>query len=158
MKSSSKLIQPADPKTALDKFEQFLRSEGLSMTRPRRTIAELAFKAGEHFSAQELLKWVKAKDPFIGKVTVYRTLVLLVKSGLLAERDFIRDRMHYEPVLGRPHHEHMICIVCGRIIEFINEDIERLQELVARKHGFEIVHHIHKLFGYCSDCRRRSKK
>lgn len=152
------MIRPPDPKAALDRFERFLRGRGLSMTRPRRTIAELALRAGEHFSAQELLRWARARDPYIGKVTVYRTLALLVKSGLLAERDFVRDRKHYEPILDRPHHEHMICIRCGRILEFIDEQIERLQERVARRHGFEIVHHIHKLFGYCSECRRRGRK
>jgi Fur family ferric uptake transcriptional regulator len=148
------MITSTDARLALDKFRQFLAREGLSWTRPRRTIADLALKAKDHFTAQELTEWARRRDASIGRVTVYRTLSLLVASGLVAERDFLRDRKHYEPIAGRPHHEHMICIECKRIIEFINDEIERLQEVVAREHGFEIVHHIHKLFGYCARCRK----
>lgn len=148
------MITSTDARLALDRFKQYLTHEGLSWTGPRRTIASLALGAKDHFTAQELYDWSRRRDDTIGRVTVYRTLALLVSSGLVAERDFIRDRKHYEPISGRPHHEHMICIGCKRIIEFINDDIERLQEAVARSHSFEIVSHIHKLFGYCARCRK----
>jgi len=148
------MLTTTDARLAMDRFRQYLEREGLSWTGPRRTIALLALSARDHFTAQELYEWSRRRDASIGRVTVYRTLALLVSSGLVAERDFVRDRKHYEPISGRPHHEHMICVSCKRIIEFINDEIERLQEIVAKEHGFEIVHHIHKLFGYCSRCRK----
>lgn len=148
------MLSHQDARLGMDRFVQYLRRNGLTPTRTRRRIAELVFSAKRHFTAADLLQWIRKDNPSVGKVTVYRTLSLLVDSGLVAERDFIRNHLHYEPIVGRPHHEHMICLGCKRIIEFVHDEIERLQEEVARHHDFEIIHHIHKLFGYCSRCRR----
>ena len=137
----------------LERFRAHLKSERLSWTAPRALIAELALQTRGHFTVQDLVERVHRREPTVGRVTVYRTLALLVASGLVAERDFQRDRMHYEVITDRPHHEHMICLGCDRIIEFINDEIERLQQVVAAKHDFVIVDHIHKLFGYCASCQ-----
>lgn len=137
----------------LSEFTAYLSARGLGITRPRREIARIVLDREGHFTVRDLLVDLRAKGLRVGRVTVYRTLSLLVESGLVAEREFVREEKHYEVTEGKSHHEHMICLRCGRMIEFLNEEIERLQDQVAAEHDFELVHHIHKLYGYCSACR-----
>ncbi len=131
--------------------------KGLKLTRPREVIVEkiLAAKVGEHFSADELWEQLRKTEGHVSKATVYRTLGLLVKKKVVEEHDFGRGQKYYERMVERPHHDHLICIHCGRIIEFGNLEIERLQEEVARREHFKIAYHSHKLFGACSRCHSK---
>ena len=133
-------------------FTQYLEKQDLKLTSQRRTILREALRDG-HFSAEDLLKFSKKADPTVSKATVYRTLVLLKESGMLEEQDFGDGRKMYERAQGRKHHDHLICIRCGGIIEFENEAIETLQNSEARKNGFRIVYHSLKLFGFCRSCQ-----
>ena len=113
-----------------------------------------AFLASEeHLSAEELYNIVSTKEPKIGLATVYRTLALLTESGLAAELDFGDGQKRYEHNYQHAHHDHMICTQCGKIIEFQNSMIEKLQEDVAKEHGFEMTTHKLDMFGICKDCR-----
>ncbi len=112
----------------------------------------MALEAKGHFSAEELLKFSKRKDATISKATVYRTLALLKESKLLEEQDFGDGRKVYERAQGRKHHDHFVCVKCGKIIEFENDHIEKLQNSEAKKHAFQIVYHSLKLFGFCRGC------
>ena len=94
----------------------------------------------------------------MGRVTVYRTLRTMVEAGMVEERTFDRTRLLYEHTIGHRHHDHMLCVECRRIVEFVNPTIEAEQEKVARGHGFELVHHSHVLFGICAACRRDLKR
>ncbi len=96
---------------------------------------------------------VSAKEPKIGLATVYRTLALLTESGLAAELDFGDGQKRYEHNYHHAHHDHMICTQCGKIIEFQHPLIEKLQEDVAREHGFEMTTHKLDMFGICKECR-----
>ena len=129
----------------------------LKQTRPREAIVEkiLSAKAGEHFSADELWEKLRKKDKRVSKATVYRTLRLLVQKKMVEEHDFGKGEKYYERMVERPHHDHLICIRCGRIIEFENPEIERLQEAIAGRERFKIAYHSHKLFGTCSRCRSK---
>ena len=133
-------------------FSEFLVKKDLKLTSQRRTILQQAVGAGNHFSAEELLTLSKKKDPTISKATVYRTLALLKDSAVLEEQDFGDGKKVYERAQGRKHHDHLICIKCGKIIEFENEQIETLQDSEARKNSFRIVYHSLKLFGFCKNC------
>lgn len=135
-----------------DKFVDFLSQKKLKYTSQRRTILSEAFRVRGHFTAEELLESAKKKDRSISKATIYRTLSLLKESRLLEEQDFGSGRKLYERLSGRPHHDHLICIRCNRILEFENEQIERLQSEEAASRGFTIVFHSHKLFGFCGRC------
>lgn len=133
-------------------FSDFLEKKDLKLTTQRRTILYQALRDG-HFSAEELLKFSKKEDPTISKATVYRTLVLLKEAKILEEQDFGDGKKLYERAQGRKHHDHLVCIKCGRIIEFENEAIEHLQDAQAKKCHFKIVYHSLKLFGFCQSCK-----
>ena len=134
-------------------FSRFLEKKDLKLTHQRRTILRQAMHDG-HFSAEQLLDFCKKADPTLSKATVYRTLVLLKESQILEEQDFGDGKKLYERAQGRKHHDHFVCIRCGKIIEFENDPIERLQDAEARKHQFKIVYHSLKLFGFCKSCNR----
>ena len=134
------------------KFTQFLEKKDLKLTSQRRTILSVASDVKGHFSAEGLLELSKKKDPTISMATVYRTLDLLKESKILEEQDFGDGKKSYESALGRKHHDHFVCVKCGRIIEFENDHIEHLQDSEAKKHSFKIVYHSLKLFGFCKNC------
>lgn len=138
---------------ALKRFEDFLREKRLRMTSQRKAILMLAWDTHEHFSADEVLGWVREQDAAASRATVYRTLALLVEGGFLASLTDARGMTLYEHILGHSHHDHMVCLDCGRIIEFRNAVIEAQQEEVARKHRFTLVRHELRLEGYCGTCR-----
>jgi Fur family ferric uptake transcriptional regulator len=134
------------------KIEQFLQSKKLRLTRPRRLVVERLMKAHDHLSADDLADQLRRGGSGVSKATVYRTLGLLKESGLFDAHDFGIGKLLYEPMLGTPHHDHLFCIRCSRIIEFSNAEIERQQEIVQRKYRFKALYHSHKIFGYCSRC------
>ena len=134
-------------------FSEFLEKKDLKLTSQRRTILHEAVTASGHFSAEKLLTISKKADTSISKATVYRTLALLKEGGILEEQDFGDGKKLYERAQGRTHHDHLICIRCGEIIEFENQKIEDLQNTEAAKHRFKIVYHSLKLFGFCRKCQ-----
>lgn len=139
-------------KEAESRFAEFLEKKDLKLTSQRRTILRQAMEAKGHFSAEQLLKFSKKQDPTVSKATVYRTLALLKESKMLEEQDFGDGKKLYERAEGRKHHDHLICIKCGSIIEFENDSIEALQDREASRHAFKVVYHSLKLFGFCRSC------
>lgn len=135
-------------------FQAYLKTQGLKLTSQRATILERVLEIRKHFSAEELFESLRADTQGISKATVYRTLALLVSCGLLDEHDFERGHKLYERSTNRAHHDHLICVACNRIVEFHSEEIEKIQEQVARSHEFEMVSHTHQIFGVCPRCRR----
>ena len=111
-------------------FERFLRKRSLKLTSQRVRIFERVFSTHEHLSAEKLVKWL-SEDGGVGvsRATVYRTLSLLVEGGFLESLDAGGGELLYEHVLGHRHHDHMVCVDCGRIEEFVDPRIEELQEL-----------------------------
>lgn len=137
-------------------FEGFLRERGLKLTSQRRRILDRAFATHEHFSADVLYGWLKAEPgEAVSRATVYRTLSLLLEGEFLAALDAGGDELVYEHVLGHAHHDHMLCLGCGKIEEFQDERIEALQLENCRKKGFELVSHDLRLRGYCRACARK---
>jgi Fur family ferric uptake transcriptional regulator len=133
-----------------------MEAKGLRSTEQRRAILEAFFRAPDHVSIEELLAQVRQEDPRVGYATVYRTLKLMAESGVACEREFGDGLTRYELADGRAHHDHLICDACGRITEFHEPRIERLQEIVATRHGFALRSHKHELYGTCPDCRDKS--
>ena len=139
-------------KEAEKSFSDFLEKKDLKLTSQRRTILHQAIHANGHFSAEKLLAFSKKADRTISKATVYRTLALLKESKVLEEQDFGDGKKLYERAQGRKHHDHFICVRCGKIIEFENDHIEKLQDAEASHHHFKVVYHSLKLFGFCKNC------
>jgi len=137
-------------------FEAFLQRRSLKLTTQRARIFERAFATHEHFAAEKLFTWLREEDgPAVSRATVYRTLGLLVEGGFLESLDTGQGELVYEHVLGHRHHDHLVCVDCGRIEEFFDERIERLQEEVCERKGFQLLHHDLRLFGTCPSCTRR---
>jgi Fur family ferric uptake transcriptional regulator len=141
----------------MELFHTRLRDGGLKSTSPRDDIARVFFAMGRHVSAEELYNEVKKISPHVGYATIYRTLKLLKECGLLSERHFDDGSARYE-VAGEHHHDHFICESCGKIDEFENDEIERMQQLVARKLGATLRRHKLELYGLCADCRAKSSR
>lgn len=128
------------------RIERLCTEQGLRMTGQRRLIARTLSEAADHPDVEEVYRRANAADPRISLSTVYRTLRLFERKGILARHDFGAGRMRYETA-EREHHDHLIDIEAGTVIEFRNEDIEKLQERVARDLGFKLVGHRLQLFG-----------
>jgi Fur family transcriptional regulator, ferric uptake regulator len=139
----------------MELFHTRLRERGLKSTGQRDDIARVFFALASHVSAEELYAEVKKINPHVGYATIYRTLKLLKECDLLFERHFDEGQARYE-VAGEHHHDHFICEGCGKIIEFENETLERMQQDVARELGVTLRHHKIELYGLCADCRAKS--
>ena len=138
-------------------FLEFIQAKGLKTTRQRSTIVQVFFRLRGHISVEELLREVKQVNPKIGYATVYRTLHLLVESGLVEERRFGDGLARYEGRNEVEHHDHMICLECGKIREFSNPRLLQIQEQLAEENGFKIFRHRLELYGACEDpaeCKR----
>jgi Fur family transcriptional regulator, ferric uptake regulator len=125
---------------------------GLNHSRTRDAVVDTFLATPGHVSAEELTAIVRERAPGVGQTTVYRALKLLVDCGVAATRQFGGEQTRYERVVEGTHHDHLICLACGAILEFEDEGIEALQEAVARRHGFEVAYHRLELYGRCRKC------
>lgn len=132
-------------------FGEYLKKKGLKVTSQRLLVAERIFSTHNHFTAEGLLETLKDHKGEISKATIYRILSIMVEAGLLQEHNFGKDYKYYEHIIGHEHHDHIICTECGRIVEFVDEKIEELQHIAAKKNGFTIQGHSLNLFGVCED-------
>ena len=137
-----------------DKFRDYLKSKGLKFTPERQVILKGVFSLHRHFDAEELYEGLRKQGGHLSRATIYRTIPLLVESGLIKETLRCQGRVSYEHIFGHGHHDHMVCMKCGRVIEFREERIERLQEVICKKYGFRSVEHRLGIKGYCRACYR----
>jgi Fur family ferric uptake transcriptional regulator len=129
-----------------------LRRRGMRVTAERRAILEHVFRHFGHFEPEDLLRSLRRHGIGVSRATVYRTLGQFVELGLLRRYDLGNRRAVYEPSFGRIHHEHLVCVECGRLYEFVQERIEQLQDEVCREHGFTPLRHTLQIQGICRDC------
>ena len=121
-------------------------SKGVKLTDQRRIIAQVMSKSTDHPDVDELYKRVSKIDNKISIATVYRTVKLFEESGILTKHEFKGGKARYEE-LNEGHHDHLIDIKTGEIIEFVDEEIEKLQQKVAKKYGYKLVDHKLELYG-----------
>jgi Fur family transcriptional regulator, ferric uptake regulator len=141
-------FRPPDTGELRDRWRAYIQDKRLNITAQREAIVEMFLRTRDHVSIDELLTKVRKRQPRVGYATVYRTLKLLVDSGLAVERQFGDGQARYE-VVG-DHHDHLICVKCGLILEFEDDEIERLQDRIAsRLGGFKVLRHRHELYGLC---------
>lgn len=149
---------PAEPAASPERqallkqqWSDFQRRRGLKTTAQRELIVDVFLHCSDHVSIEELLGEVRARSAKVGYATVYRTMKLLTDAGLAALRQFGDGQTRYEVAGSQaPHHDHLICMKCGLILEFENHEIEELQDSVADKlGGFKIVNHKLELYGLC---------
>ena len=141
----------------LETFKELLKKSGQKYTNQRETILETLYNSDEHLTPEALHQLIKERHPElkIGIATVYRTLSLLEEAELVTSLSFGSQGKKYE--LGaKEHHDHMICTVCGSITEFVDEEIEKRQRIITKRHGFTMSDHSMQIYGICADCSRQS--
>lgn len=134
-------------------FVEYLDSKNLKLTRERKAVLEEIFEHAGHLEAEELAHALRRKKIRASRATIYRTLELLVDSGIVRKVDLGHGHSHYEHVLGHTHHEHMVCLKCGKVIEFSDKRLERSLKNLCEKAVFEHCSHFFQVFGYCVDCQ-----
>lgn len=140
-----------------DIFLQFIKKKGLRSTPERQIILRAVLSMNSHFNADELYYSLKRKGESISRATVYRTLPLFQQSGLIRETIRSEGKTSYENALGYEHHDHMVCIRCGKLIEFKVDEIERLQDELCRRYNFSPVDHCLGIRGYCATCQKQKQ-
>jgi len=140
---------------AREALRAFLKRGGLRFTSVRREIVEEVFSRREHFDVRELMRRLRKKHRQISRASLYRTLGLLVSAGLLSRVDLGEGFSRYESRLGLMHHDHLLCLGCGKIIEFSSPRLEALQKEVCRVRSFRATGHSLQIKGYCRECARR---
>ncbi len=142
------------------KEEELLKSHiskhNLKVTKERSLVLRVFLDSEPHITAEELYRKMKNDGSSIGLATIYRTLNLFCESGLAEQRQFGDGQARYELVYNVKHHDHLICKQCSRIIEFENQEIEALQEKVAKKNNFKIFSHKLELYGICGNCSEKN--
>ena len=140
---------PSDAKDAKEPWRAYLRRKHLKTTQQREAIVDAFLRSKGHVALEDLLASARKRNPGVGLATVYRTVKLLEEAGLAHSRQFGSGHTLYEVAGQRAHHDHLICQQCNHIVEFENDEIEALQERVARRFGFNITRHRHEIFGLC---------
>lgn len=144
-------------KPEIDVFREFLAHKGMRSTPEREAILAEVFANHDHFDVEELIMRLRHNGQRISRASVYRTMALLVESGLVQEV-FIEDgHMHYEHVYGHEHHCHLRCLGCRKIIEFRNGAMEEVERRIGRDHRFAVTGHKLEIYGYCTECQEQKK-
>jgi len=139
-------------------WRDFASGKRLHASKTRDAVVEIFLKTKDHIDLQSLFERARQAHPGVGFATVYRTMKLLEEAGIAHTRHFgTTKETLYEVAAGRSHHDHLICEQCGRIVEFVSPEVERIQDRIASRHGFTLSRHAHELYGVCPDCRPRGK-
>ena len=144
-------IRPMAHELEQTALARYLEGHHLKQTKQREVILEVFLEAGGHLTGEDLYQLIRERYPRIGYTTVYRTLKLFVEAGLAEERHFDDGVARYE--IEHKHHDHLVCILCGKIFEFESPIIEQAQKEVADGMRFVVLRHRHELYGHCADCR-----
>lgn len=138
-------------------FKTRIFEEGLKATKQREEILNIFLNLPGHKSLAQIFAQVVKSNPRIGYATVYRTLKLLTRLGLATQQKFDDGETRYEPTSEGSHHDHLICLECGKIIEFKDQRLEALQQRIAQRHRFKTFHHRMELYGRCDGCVQKKR-
>jgi Fur family ferric uptake transcriptional regulator len=147
-----------EPSEELRVLNEYLQVNGLKHSRQREIILEHFLDTSGHMTVDDLYRVIHRKHPGIGRTTIYRALKLFVDAQLASSIELKDGLTRFEHKYRHAHHDHMICTECGTIIEFVNHEIERLQDEIAEAYGFTIESHRHQIFGLCQKCTRAAAK
>jgi|GEM_PF-179701 len=134
-------------------FRKFLQEGQYRITPERFDVLDAVLAWNDHFDADNLFIYLKNNGSKVSRATVYKTLSLLHECGLVSRYRFSQGHAQYEKTTDRPHHDHMVCTKCGKIVEFENARVERLQDDACAQFGFTPMYHSFQIFGICLECR-----
>jgi len=144
-------------KSAKTVLRQYLKNKGMLHSKQREQILDVFLKTERHLTIDDLYDLIRKKNPKIGLATVYRAMSVICDAGLAREVDFGDGTRRFEHKYQHQHHHHLVCLECGRAIEVVSPEIEKVQQRLAKKHGFTPVKDTMKIFGICRQCQRKSK-
>jgi Fur family ferric uptake transcriptional regulator len=136
----------------IDLFRSFIADRNLRNTPEREDIISEIFSSSEHFDVDELYLRLRKRGSRVSKASIYRNLPLIMECGLIREVWHEDGHMHYEPFYGQGHHGHLRCIKCGKVVEFVEEDLKRIERRLEREYCFKVLDHRLEVKGYCPDC------
>jgi len=140
----------------INELKKIVKQKGLKYTEQREIVLSILLNANKHLTAEEVYNCIKEKniESNIGIATVYRALNFLEDVNLITSITFGTDGKKYESNF-KDHHDHLICTQCGKIVEFMDAEIEKRQEKIAKKNNFKVTSHSMQLYGLCSDCQKK---
>lgn len=142
---------------ARQKLEEYLKAGNFRITPERFEVLDYVMETDGHFDADELFLKMKNSGSKVSRATVYNTLDILEECGLVFRSRLKDHGSRFERAFGRVHHDHLMCIECGKIVEFVDEGIENAQETVAKRFKFKLIGHSHQIFGICPDCQKKAR-
>ena len=140
-------------KSEIDVFREFIRNKGLRNTPEREQVVKAVFSIHDHFDVDELYLSLRRQNERISKATIYRTIPLLLESGLIQEAYFEGGHLHYEHIYGHDHHCHLRCLECGKVVEFAEETVKDVEQRVGVLYDFLVTGHRLDVYGYCTKCK-----
>lgn len=151
-------IENVEYDSLLVKFKELLKLNSLKFTKQREIILKTLYNYDEHFTPESLYLLIKENQPKlnVGIATIYRTLNLLEESQMVTSISFGSAGKKYE-LANKPHHDHLICKSCGKIVEFEDNNIEKRQQDIAKANGFKLTSHLMQLYGICKKCQEKQK-
>jgi len=141
-----------------EKLKNNLQIDGKKFTKSRKEIVNCVSNINEHFDADDIYDKLKKDGKNISRASVYRTIPILLKNKIIKEASIYKKRTKYEVIKENEHHDHIICKMCEKIIEFKNDEIEKLQKTICKKYDFVLIEHNMELKGYCSKCYKKLKR
>jgi Fur family ferric uptake transcriptional regulator len=145
--------------TATERLREYLRARKLRLTPERLVLLRAVLDHPGHFDADQIVARLKRRrGRAASRATVYRTLVLLEECGILRRSLRGQGRAVYEEALGRGPHNHIVCASCGRVEEFYEKEVERLQDEIAGRLGFQVTEHVNEIVGLCGECSGSRKR
>ncbi len=139
-------------------LSQYLKEKGIRRSEQRAKVLEVFLNTERHLTADQLYEIIRKKYPQIGYATVYRAMKVITGAGIAEEIDFGDGVKRFEHKYGHEHHDHLICVGCGKFIEALSPQIEKLQKELAKEYGFNLLRHKMQLFGICRVCGKKKKK
>jgi Fur family ferric uptake transcriptional regulator len=136
-------------------FKKYLVKKGLKLTSEREKILKEVFSRHDHFDAEDLLQAFHDRGENISRATIYRALPLLVESGLVQEAMRCGETVKYEHIYGHRSHGHLVCVKCGKIIEFENKKLEEIKKKICEEYGFKSTECRFGIKGVCRDCQKK---
>ncbi len=133
-------------------FSDYLRKKGKNLTQERISIFKTVLSKKSHFEADSIIYELRMGEDRVSRATVYRTMKIMEEMGMIQAMHDLHQHTHYEPKFLRRHHDHLICEECGKVIEFRNDEIENLQEVICEQKKFYPSHHIMQIYGLCHEC------
>ena len=137
----------------LKMFRDILRRDGLKYTPQRVAVLKEVLKDQGHRECEDIYLALRQKGSHVSRATIYRTMDILVKNDFARKMEIGDGRARYESKVDIPHHDHLVCTSCGKIMEFVDQDVEDLQNKIAKRYHFKLRRHIHHLFGICKECQ-----